>query len=161
MKKQSIFFGVLLVGFGIFFLVDELNLKIAEHLYTWPLLLVLVGVALGAQCRISQDYSNVLASYILITLGGHFYVSDWLPFWPQHTSMVILMIALSFLLSAKKSKTGLFQGILLLLIALFMMFSNNLNQFAPAVENGVNYLATFWPILFLLIGLYLLFSKRK
>ncbi|TYR82250.1 hypothetical protein FZC66_01215 [Priestia megaterium] len=161
MKKQTIFFGVLLVGFGTFFLLSELHLSIATKLYTWPMLLILIGIALFAQSRVSQEHSNLLASYILITLGFHFYVSDLFPFWPTHTSMVIFMIALSFLLSARKIKTGLFQGMMLLAIAIFMMFSKRFEIFLPAVEDGVNYFKTFWPILFLLIGLYLLFFKRK
>jgi hypothetical protein len=161
MKKQSMFFGVLLVGFGIFFLLNELHMSIAAKIYTWPVLLVLIGAALFTESALSQDHSNLLASYILITLGIHFYVSEQIPFWPTNISMVVFMVAISFLLSARKAKSGFFQGGTLLIIAILMMFSDRLKLFLPKVEDGVNYLTTFWPILLLLVGLYLLFFKRK
>ncbi|KRD93967.1 MULTISPECIES: LiaF transmembrane domain-containing protein [Priestia] len=161
MKKQSMFFGVLLVGFGIFFLLNELHMSIAAKVYTWPVLLILIGVALLTESALSQDHSNLLASYILITLGIHFYVSEQIPFWPTNISMVVFMVAISFLLSARKAKSGFFQGGTLLIIAILMMFSDRLKLFLPKVEDGVNYLTTFWPILLLLVGLYLLFFKRK
>ncbi len=155
------FFGVLLVGFGIFFLLNELHMSIAAKVYTWPVLLILIGVALLTESALSQDHSNLLASYILITLGIHFYVSEQIPFWPTNISMVVFMVAISFLLSARKAKSGFFQGGTLLIIAILMMFSDRLKLFLPKVEDGVNYLTTFWPILLLLVGLYLLFFKRK
>ncbi|MQR88549.1 hypothetical protein GFV16_21985 [Bacillus megaterium] len=161
MKKQSMFFGVLLVGFGIFFLLNELHMSIAAKIYTWPVLLILIGAALLTESALSQDHSNLLASYILITLGIHFYVSEQIPFWPTNISMVVFMVAISFLLSARKAKSGFFQGGTLLIIAILMMFSDRLKLFLPKVEDGVNYLTTFWPILLLLVGLYLLFFKRK
>ncbi|GAB1807049.1 MULTISPECIES: LiaF transmembrane domain-containing protein [Priestia] len=161
MKKQSMFFGVLLVGFGIFFLLNELHMSIAAKVYTWPVLLILIGAALLTESALSQDHSNLLASYILITLGIHFYVSEQIPFWPTNISMVVFMVAISFLLSARKVKSGFFQGGTLLIIAILMMFSDRLKLFLPKVEDGVNYLTTFWPILLLLVGLYLLFFKRK
>ena len=161
MKKQSMFFGVLLVGFGIFFLLNELHMSIAAKVYTWPVLLILIGVALLTESALSQDHSNLLASYILITLGIHFYVSEQIPFWPTNISMVVFMVAISFLLSARKAQSGFFQGGTLLIIAILMMFSDRLKLFLPKVEDGVNYLTTFWPILLLLVGLYLLFFKRK
>lgn len=155
------FFGVLLVGFGIFFLLNELHMSIAAKVYTWPVLLILIGAALLTESALSQDHSNLLASYILITLGIHFYVSEQIPFWPTNISMVVFMVAISFLLSARKVKSGFFQGGTLLIIAILMMFSDRLKLFLPKVEDGVNYLTTFWPILLLLVGLYLLFFKRK
>ncbi|MCM3769940.1 MULTISPECIES: LiaF transmembrane domain-containing protein [Priestia] len=161
MKKQSMFFGVLLVGFGIFFLLNELHMSIAAKVYTWPVLLILIGAALLTESALSQDHSNLLASYILITLGIHFYVSEQISFWPTNISMVVFMVAISFLLSARKAKSGFFQGGTLLIIAILMMFSDRLKLFLPKVEDGVNYLTTFWPILLLLVGLYLLFFKRK
>ncbi|AQU76003.1 LiaF transmembrane domain-containing protein [Priestia megaterium] len=161
MKKQSMFFGVLLVGFGIFFLLNELHMSIAAKVYTWPVLLILIGAALLTESALSQGHSNLLASYILITLGIHFYVSEQIPFWPTNISMVVFMVAISFLLSARKAKSGFFQGGTLLIIAILMMFSDRLKLFLPKVEDGVNYLTTFWPILLLLVGLYLLFFKRK
>ncbi|WP_280158480.1 LiaF transmembrane domain-containing protein [Priestia megaterium] len=161
MKKQSMFFGVLLVGFGIFFLLNELHMSIAAKVYTWPVLLILIGAALLTESALSQDHSNLLASYILITLGIHFYVSEQIPFWPTNISMVVFMVAISFLLSARKAKSGFFQGGTLLIIAILMMFSDRIKLFLPKVEDGVNYLTTFWPILLLLVGLYLLFFKRK
>lgn len=161
MKKQSMFFGVLLVGFGIFFLLNELHMSIAAKIYTWPVLLILIGAALLTESALSQDHSNLLASYILITLGIHFYVGEQIPFWPTNISMVVFMVAISFLLSARKAKSGFFQGGTLLIIAILMMFSDRLKLFLPKVEDGVNYLTTFWPILLLLVGLYLLFFKRK
>ncbi|MGG3194632.1 LiaF transmembrane domain-containing protein [Priestia aryabhattai] len=161
MKKQSMFFGVLLVGFGIFFLLNELHMSVAAKVYTWPVLLILIGAALLTESALSQDHSNLLASYILITLGIHFYVSEQIPFWPTNISMVVFMVAISFLLSARKAKSGFFQGGTLLIIAILMMFSDRLKLFLPKVEDGVNYLTTFWPILLLLVGLYLLFFKRK
>ncbi|MEK1828309.1 DUF5668 domain-containing protein [Priestia megaterium] len=109
-EKAINVFGVLLVGFGIFFLLNELHMSIAAKVYTWPVLLILIGAALLTESALSQDHSNLLASYILITLGIHFYVSEQIPFWPTNISMVVFMVAISFLLSARKAKSGFFKA---------------------------------------------------
>ncbi|WP_110111519.1 DUF5668 domain-containing protein [Bacillus sp. CGMCC 1.16541] len=161
MKKQAMFFGVLLVGFGLFFLLAELNVEIASKLHTWPTVMLLIGLALLAQARASQDHSGLLAGYILLTLGIHFIAVNVLSFWPAHTGMIPFMISISFLLSSRQLKSGLLQGTVLLLAAFTMMFSERIKQWTSMVEDNAAYLLNFWPVSLLLIGLYLLFFKKK
>lgn len=161
MKKQSVFFGIMLVGLSLFLLVSRFQIPFMLKLHSWPSLLLLVGTAMIVQAYKAHDFQQLLPGMLLLTLGVHFHAVSLFPFWPKHIGMILLMIALSFLLSSRKNNTGLLQGIFLLSLSLLMMFSDQLKLWTALLEQHFNYIWKFWPLLLLIIGLYLLFFKRK
>lgn len=161
MKKQSVFFGIMLVGLSFFLLMSHFQFPLTLKLYSWPSLLLLVGAAMIVQAYKGHDFQQLLPGMILLTLGIHFHAVSLFSFWPKHIGMVLFMIALSFLLSSRKSHSGLLQGIFLFILSMLMMFSDQLKMWTALLEQNFNDIWKFWPLLLLIIGLYLLFFKRK
>jgi uncharacterized membrane protein len=161
MKKQSVFYGIMFVGLAVFLLLDQLESPLTAKLYSWPSVLLLVGIAMIVQAYKSQDFQQLLPGMILMTLGIHFHAVALFAFWPKHLGMVLLMIAISALLSSRKNKSSFLQGLFLFILAMIMMFSDQLKAWTALLEQNANNVWKFWPLLLLIIGLYLLFFKRK
>ncbi|GLB58397.1 LiaI-LiaF-like domain-containing protein [Cytobacillus sp. NCCP-133] len=161
MKNQRIFPGIILIGFGAYFFLQQTNFSALLPFYTWPTLLVIVGAAFLFQAYGARDYESILPGVILTGFGLHFHVVNRLEIWPDHIGIFILIIALGFLLRHQKTGTGLFQGILLLILAAMLLFYDRVIEWMGLLENGVSTAWRFWPILLMLIGLYFLIIKKK
>jgi hypothetical protein len=161
MKNQQIFPGIILIGFGAYFYLQQTNVSIIQEIYTWPTLLIIVGIAFLFQGYWAKDYEAILPGVILSGFGLHFHVVDRFDIWPDHVGAFILIIALGFLLRYQKIGTGLFQGLLFLCLAIFLLFYDQIFGWFGLLENGVSFAWRFWPAAFILIGCYLLFFKRK
>ncbi|MDQ0270008.1 LiaI-LiaF-like domain-containing protein [Cytobacillus purgationiresistens] len=161
MKNQRIFPGVVLIGFGTYFFLQQANIEVLKPFFTWPTLLIIVGVAFLFQAYSGRDYDGILPGVILSGFGLHFLIVNRLDIWPDHIGSFILIISLGFLLRHLKTGTGLFQGILFLLLALMLLFYDKIISSLGALGDSVSYIWSFWPAFFILLGLYLLIFKRK
>lgn len=161
MKKQSIFPGIILIGIGTYFLLQQLNITIINGFFTWQTLIIIIGVALLVQAYSGNDPSNILPGVILVGFGIHFHSANLLSFWPNHFGMLILIIAIGFLLRYVKTKTGLFQGLLLLFISFLILYYDRFIQSLSFLENGFSFIIKFWPVILIVSGCYLLFIKKK
>jgi predicted membrane protein len=92
--------GVILVGVGIALLLRNMNFLLPHWLFTWPVILILVGIYTGFK----HDFKNS-SWIILIAIGVFFLVSKYIPtlhlatyFWP------ILIIAAGIIYIIKPSK---------------------------------------------------------
>lgn len=91
LKKQSargrgtIITGAVILGIGLFWLLNELGVDMPYWLFSWETLLIGIGIILG----IDNKFRNP-ASYILIAIGAIFLIDDWVDipvnvmeyFWP-------------------------------------------------------------------------------
>ncbi|MDZ5470783.1 DUF5668 domain-containing protein (plasmid) [Bacillus sp. 31A1R] len=161
MKNQRIFPGFILIGFGTYFFLQQSKIEIFQQFYTWPTLLAIVGLAFLFQAYIAKDYEAILPGVILTGFGIHFHVIKHFQVWPDHIGTFILIIALGFLLRYQKVGTGLFQGILFLVLAVLLLFYDKVVEWLGLLENGVNIIWRFWPVVLIVIGAYLLFFKKK
>lgn len=161
MKKQRIFPGIILLGFGIFFLVQQYDIDLFNGFDTWPTLLVIVGIAFLFQGYLAKDYEAILPGVILFGFGLHFHITNRLAIWPDSIGIFILIIALGFLLRSQRLGAGLPQGILFLALAILLLFQEKIVGWLGFLEEGIGELWKFWPVLLIAFGLYLLFLKRK
>jgi hypothetical protein len=160
MKGQRLFPGMILIGFGIYFYLQQSNVSIFREFYTWPTLLIIVGTAFLAQGYKGKDYESILPGTILAGFGLHFHVTKVAAVWPDHIGIFILIISLGFLLRHQKTGNGLFQGILFLILAIILLFYDKVLLWLGFLQEGVNVIRDFWPLIIVLIGVYLL-MKRK
>ncbi|MEH7122310.1 DUF5668 domain-containing protein [Bacillus sp. JJ1532] len=161
MKNQRIFPGIILIGFGAYFFLQQSNITLFQPFFTWPSLLIIIGIAFLFQGYGAKDYHSILPGVILTGFGLHFHVVNRLEIWPDHIGTFILIIALGFLLQHQKTRTGLFQGILFLVLASLLLFYDRIILWFGLLENGVSTAWKFWPAIFILAGIYFLFFKKK
>jgi hypothetical protein len=161
MKNQRIFPGIILIGFGAFFLMQRSNVQVFQEFYSWPTLLMIVGIAFLFQGYGAKDYEAILPGIILTGFGFHFHIVSRLEVWPDHIGTFILIIALGFLLRAQKTGAGFFQGLLFLAISILLLFYSKAEGLLGPVGPGLSSLLKFWPAALVLIGMYLLISKKK
>jgi hypothetical protein len=161
MKNQKIFPGIILIGFGAYFFMQQSGITVFEKFYTWPTLLMIVGLAFLGQGYIAKDYEAILPGVILLGFGVHFHVVGHLAFWPNQIGTFILIIAIGFFLRYQKTKNGLFQSILFLVLALLSLFYNRVASYLGLLEDSVSMAWKFWPIILIVLGVYFLFIKKK
>jgi hypothetical protein len=161
MKNQRIFPGITLIGFGSYFFLQQSGITVFQQFYTWPTLLIIVGIAFLGQGYIAKDYEAILPGVILLGFGLHFHVVNRFEIWPDHIGSFILIIALGFLLRYQKTGTGLLHGFLFLILAILLLFYDKIANWFGVLETNVALAMKFWPALLVVVGVYLLFIKRK
>ena len=161
MKGQKIFPGMILIGFGIYFYLQQSNISIFREFYTWPTLLIIVGAAFLTQGYKGKDYESILPGTILTGFGLHFHIINKVSVWPDHIGIFILIISLGFLLRYQKTGNGFFQGVLFLILAIILLFYDKVLMWFGLLQDGVNVIRDFWPLIIVLIGVYLLFFRKK
>lgn len=161
MKNQRIFPGIILLGFGAFFFLQQNGTAFFKGYDTWPTLLVIVGVAFLFQGYLAKDYDAILPGVILTGFGLHFHITERLDIWPNSIGIFILIIALGFLLRYQKVNAGLFQGILFLVLAILLLFYEKIVGWLGILEGGIGDIWKFWPVLLIGYGLYLLLIRKK
>lgn len=161
MKGQRIFPGIILIGFGLYFYLQQSSYSFASTFLLWPTLLLIIGAAFLAQGYWARDYESIFPGVILVGFGIHFHVVNKLTIWPNNIGILILIIALAFLLRYQKTGNGMFQGALFLVISILLLFYETVMAWFGILGEGVMLITNFWPILLVIIGLGLLVWKRK
>ncbi|WP_102274383.1 LiaI-LiaF-like domain-containing protein [Cytobacillus massiliigabonensis] len=161
MKNQRFFPGIILIGFGAYFYLEQSNIPVLQPYFTWPSLLIIIGVAFLFQGYGAKEYYAILPGVILTGFGLHFHVVNRLELWPDHIGVFILILALGLLLQQQKTGSGLFQGLLFLLLSILLLFYDRVIVWLGLLENGVSNVWKFWPVILILIGGYFLFIKKK
>ena len=74
-RRNRLFTGVILVGAGTIYLLSQLNLVFMPYwLFTWPMLLIIVGVANGAR----HNFRNP-GWFFMVLIGGLFLLTYIFP----------------------------------------------------------------------------------
>lgn len=162
MKNQRIFPGIILIGFGAYFLLQQLGITIFSAFFTWPTLLMIVGVAFLGQGYSAGDSEAVLPGVIMTGFGLHFHLVGNVSFWPANNiGMLILIISIGFFLRFQKTNSGLFQAFLFLIIAVLLLFYDKVTAYFGLLQNGMSFIWKFWPVLLIVVGIYFLLKRKK
>ncbi|ALC89769.1 hypothetical protein AM500_08285 [Bacillus sp. FJAT-18017] len=161
MRTQQIFPGVILIGFGAYFFLEQSGFTALKQFYTWPTLLLIVGVAFLCQGYLAKDHTSILPGIILAGFGLHFHVVGKLPFWPPHIGTFLAIIAVGFLLQYQKTGKGLLNGLLFLIVAILLLFTDKVGVWLSLVESSISLIWKFWPLLLVLAGVWMVFFRRK
>jgi hypothetical protein len=162
MKNQRIFPGIILIGFGAYIFLQQTGFNILQPLYSWPTLLIIIGIAFLGQGYSANDYEGILPGVILVGFGLHYHLAGQVSFWPTNTiGMLVLILSIGFFLRFQKTNSGLFQAFLFLVLALLLLFYDKIAGYLGLLQNGMSLVWKFWPLLIILIGIYFLFKKKK
>jgi len=159
MKKQGFFLGIILIGIGVYFLMDQLNIPFLNNVFTWPTLLVIIGISFLLQGFVGKETQSLFPGTILTGLGIHFHGRELFDFWPDHWAIYTLIVGLAFIIRHQKTKNGIVPGILLLVISFLGLFYDGIIGWMNYIGEAVGWLENFWPVVLIIIGVYLLFKK--
>ncbi|WP_440896012.1 LiaI-LiaF-like domain-containing protein [Amphibacillus sp. Q70] len=160
MRKQNYLTAYILIGAGLYFLLQQWHIPFLSNFSTWPTLLILLGVSLLIHSYLSRDYDKLFPGVILLGLGVHFHAVAIYPNWVEHWSIYAIIIGLAFLIRYQKTKVGLYPGLIILFIGLFMLLSITNSQFSQSVHQFISLLENYWPIGLIVFGVYLLFKRK-
>ncbi|MDR7001457.1 LiaI-LiaF-like domain-containing protein [Neobacillus niacini] len=162
MKNQRIFPGIILIGFGAYFLLQQSHITLFKQFYTWPTLLLIIGAAFLGQGYTAKDHEGILPGVIMFGFGLHFHFVGHVSFWPNNTiGMLMLIISLGFFLRFQKANTGLFQAFLFLFLAVLLLFYDKIAGYLGFVQNGLTFVGKFWPVLLMIVGIYFILKRKK
>jgi hypothetical protein len=161
MKNQKIFTGFIFMGVGTFFFLQQMGMALSPQFYSWPTLLMIAGLAFLAQGYIGHDFEAILPGTILFGYGLHYHFLQSITLLSNQAGALVLFIGIGCLLRYFKTRSGLFQAILFLILALFLLFYEKFTQDAGLLQNGVSIFWKFWPILLIGIGAFFLLKRKK
>ncbi|MFS0672959.1 LiaI-LiaF-like domain-containing protein [Ornithinibacillus sp. 179-J 7C1 HS] len=159
MKNKNTLTAYLLIGIGVYFLLRQLKLPIFTDFYSWPTILIIIGIALLIYSFQVKDYNQLFSGTILLGLGIHFHGIRHYSFWIDHWAMYPLIVGIAFLIRYLKTKQGLLPGIILTALACLFIFSVNIPTWFNWIHDVVNFINVYWPIVLVIIGIYLLKKK--
>ncbi|WP_284139743.1 MULTISPECIES: DUF5668 domain-containing protein [unclassified Virgibacillus] len=159
MKKQQIFVAYVLIGIGVYYLLRQLKIPIFTDFYSWPTLLIILGIAFLVHGYSTRDYNNLFPGTILLGIGIHFHGVQHYPFWIDHWAVFPLIVGLAFFVRFFKTKEGLLPGAILVGLSLLIIFSIQLPAWFHWIYDLISYIELYWPIALIIVGLYLLKKK--
>ena len=162
-KQNSIIFGTILILVGVLFLFVQFFPGLAASLdlsQQWPLVIVTVGVLLILSAVWGTPTLAIPGS-IVAGIGGLLYVQNqtnawesWSYAWALIPGFVGIGLLLAGILGYKRRASWRAGGRLLLIsVMLFLIFG--------AFFNGLGVLGQFWPVLLIILGLWMLWPRRK
>lgn len=160
-KNQGIFPGIILIGIGVYFLMDQLNLPFLKNVFTWPTILLFIGLAFILQAYISKEDQLIFPGIILLGLGAHFHGRELFDFWPDHWAVYTFIVGLAFIVRYQKTKSGIVPGIILIIISLLGLFYDGIIGWMNYIGRAVGWIENFWPIVLIVVGVYLLYKSKK
>ena len=160
MKNKNTLTAYLLIGIGLYFLLRQLKLPIFTDFYSWPTILIIIGIALLIYSFQSKDYNSLFSGTLLFGLGIHFHGIKHYSFWIDNWAMYPLIVGIAFLVRYIKTKQGLLPGLILIIISCIFIFSINIPSWFNWIHDVVGFIDVYWPIILVVIGIYLL-KKRK
>ncbi|GGJ84244.1 hypothetical protein GCM10007063_03450 [Lentibacillus kapialis] len=160
MKRQHSFAAYMLIGIGVYFLLRELRLPIVTDFYSWPTLLIIIGIALLIHSYTSRDYQHLLSGTIVLGLGIHFHGLRHYTFWIDHWAVYPLIVGIAFIVRGLRTKHGVFTGVIITALSILFMFSVRLPASLEWIYDLTALLERFWPLILIGIGIYWLRRKK-
>lgn len=161
MVKKGMFTGVIFLGFGLYFLLQQYDIQLFKGLYAWPTLILIVGLGFLAQGYLTKDHEAILPGAVITGMGVHFHVVNKLDMWQDHAGVFLLVVAVGILLTYVKTGAGLIMGLLFLVAASLLLFFDRLTNWAVEHGHDISLISNFWPFFFIAAGAYFIFSQRK
>lgn len=159
-RSSGTFPGVLLIGIGALFLLGKADIIS----FSWPLILVVLGVAFLAKAVIERNDDFVFPGALLFLLGLAFIAirSRWMPGWyGSDWPLLLVAIGAAFVIVSfvrqNRGNDALVLGIII--IGAGVLFLLVERRVIPGCRIGD--LLGWWPLALVAFGLYLLLARRR
>lgn len=159
-RGENSLFAYILIGVGLYFLLKELNITIFAHFYSWPSLIIIIGIIFLIHSYSTRNNQNLFSSVILLGIGIHFYGLNNYSNWIDHWAVYMFIVGIAFIIRYLISKSGLFVGLVLTGLSILMVFSISVPAWLNWIYTIPSFIKQFWPVILIIIGIYLLVSKK-
>ncbi|TFB24949.1 hypothetical protein E3U55_00730 [Filobacillus milosensis] len=159
MKQQKSFLGIILIGIGIYFILQQYSIPFLSRFDTWPTILIILGIAFLFNGYGNKQHDNIFPGVILFGLGIHFHALVHTSNWLDHWGMYTLIIGFAFLLRAQKTNQGLIIGLIFLIISFIAITTIAMPSWFHWFDYVFYHLERFWPAILIVIGGFLIFKK--
>lgn len=160
-KGKQLFPSVILIGFGLFFLLEGSSFQQSYLIFNWPVMLAIIGTAFLVQAYAGKEHELILPGILFLGLGVHFYVAHLYSVQFDHIGVILLLIALGFFLHQQKAKSGFIYGLIFLILALFRLFYSDAVHWLGKFGEMLSKLESLWPFVLIVAGGYLFIFKRR
>ncbi|UCZ52131.1 DUF5668 domain-containing protein [Bacillus shivajii] len=161
MRRNNFLPGIILISTGLYFLLKQFDITLpyANVIFTWPSILVFIGLVMAFQGFSNRDDSKMFTGATLLGLGVLFHGVHTYGTWGYHWGYFTLIVAIAFLMKYFVNKRdGLTPAMILFAITAFALFSSEVSEWIRTFAGGFESL---WPVLLIAIGVYLLFFRKK
>ncbi|RYG74965.1 hypothetical protein EU245_01260 [Lentibacillus lipolyticus] len=159
MRQRHSLTAYIVIGIGMYFLLRGLDLPILSALYSWTVLLIIIGFAFLIHSYMTKDYDHLFTGAFLFGLGIHLFGLGHYTFWINHWGIYPFITGAAFIIRAAKTKKGFFSGVLLSTVSVLIIFSNRLSDQYKWIHDLSAAVESYWPLILIGIGIWLL--KRK
>lgn len=155
MKNQRIFPGIILIGFGAYFLLQQSHITLLNNFIR------------GRPCFLLLAQLSLVKAMLLRTMR-EFFRGDYVWFWFAFSSCwtCIFLAAehdwnanadyfIRIFLRFQKANTGLFQAFLFLILAVLLLFYDKIAGYFGFLQNGLSVVWKYWPVLLIIVGFIL------
>ncbi|WEG14035.1 hypothetical protein PU629_06610 [Pullulanibacillus sp. KACC 23026] len=157
-KKERTLAGLLLIGAGLFLFLQHWHVFTHNKWLEWPELLLIFGLCFFVFGWMAPEWDLLFPAFLLIGFGAHPFLTEILPMWARAETYYPLLMGIGFLIRYYKvKKNGLSLGIILIVFALFPLFSHRLNG---QLLHKVGSLSQYWPLIIIIIGLIFFYKKK-
>lgn len=155
---QKKFLGFFLVFISALFLIVQTGQAPVQSFITWPFLLFAIAAILVFIGFIKENAQLVLISGLAGAIGLFIWGFKNIDGWPSHWSILMIFFGVAVLLQYFLSRHNLSILVAVILILSGFCAWPGLSQYAAFAPIAPT-LNTYWPIFFLLLGLYFLLRK--
>ncbi|MCR6095636.1 hypothetical protein HXA31_10485 [Salipaludibacillus agaradhaerens] len=161
MKSHRVLPGIILVIMGIYLLVNQFSIDVPykDILFQWPSVLVLIGLILAWQGLSNKEEAKLFSGVVSLGLGIFFHGVHTFNAWEYEWPYITLIVAIAFLLKyGVHRRDGISPGLILLLVSTVAIFYDTITLWLNTLYGGFSNLL---PFILIVIGIYLLFIRRK
>ena len=160
MKNTQTFPGTLLLGIGLYFLLQQMDIQLFDGFYSWPTILCIMGIAFLIPAYSGGENDAVLPGVILFGYGLHFHLSGKVEAWPDHIGSLLLITSVALILQERRSNAPLLPGAVLFIISLVTLYYDKMTDWLDESGTGIANPGQYWPFLLIAIGLFFLIRKK-
>src|SRR5699024_1276080 len=150
----------LLVGIGTYFFITQFDQALFDNFYYRPTILIIIGIVLLIHTYSTHEYEHIFIDELLHSPGIHLHGVETYDFWIDHWSMYTLIAGIAFIIRYLQTHRGLIPGLILIGISIILIFSLTLPNAFKWFYGVTEFLGSFWPIILIALGFYVLFKKR-
>lgn len=159
MRERNTLIAYLLIGFGIYFLIKQLNFTFFQSFVGWPTIVAIIGLAFLLHSYTAKVSEHILIGSILVGFGIHFHGLHHYVFWYDHWSVYTLIVGIAYFIFFFKTKKGFMPAVILVSLSVVMLFSITLPDWFKPIYGIIDFIETFWPVLLIGLGIYFLWRK--